>query len=91
MITTITVSYSKKINLGDYESAEASISVTAEPDDEGMGVKEATKVLQDFCRNQVHLALETDKEGANSFYSKQHFRYGNKIAEETRVTEDFPF
>jgi len=80
-IRTAKVSYTKKINLGDYESAEATVSLEATIENEG--IIEAVEVLRDLCRHQVHLALEVDKEGTANPYTKRHFKYGKLTSEET--------
>ena len=92
-IKELTGSYKKKINLGDCESAEAEMSVTVTFATES--TDKVANAIFEFCRDQVHLALEVDKEGAANPYTKRHFKYGKLTPEETiPLTEniaDLPF
>jgi HD superfamily phosphohydrolase YqeK len=51
-ITTISIKYSRKINLGDYESAEAEAFYSAKVDDDESVVK-CTAVLRDLAKQAV--------------------------------------
>lgn len=55
-ITTIAVKYSRKINLGDYESAEAEAFYSAKID-EDESVFECTEVLRELAKKAVKDSL----------------------------------
>lgn len=55
-LKTISVTYGRKLNLGDYSSAHAEISLWAELD-EGDDEATAAEALRQMARNQVMLEL----------------------------------
>ena len=93
-ITTISVSYSRKVNLGDYESAEASIGYFAKLDADDPDELEdevAVEILIQKARNNVKSALKPVCQASQYWQDKATVTkrfMGRVVTEEEIYTED---
>jgi hypothetical protein len=91
-ITTISVTYTRKVNLGDYESAEASVGYFAKLDNDDPDELEdevAMEVLIQKARNNVKAALEPVCKSSQYWLDKATVtkRFMNRVVETTEEDE----
>jgi len=90
-LKSISVKFNRKFNLGDFESTEAELFVSAYVDEED-DVDEVSEVLFNQARQSVYKGVEEELENSEQQKAQVTRKFaGKKVASESNEDQGIPF